>query len=561
MKFLSNSKQKQSGFSLVELNVAIVLFLLSAVAIIGILTFCTAGAKKSTELAQCVQLAQRKMAETICLGADDIKDAAVPAAFPSPFERYAYTVRKIKPTDTRLSDFVEVCVTVKSPTGTKTELVTLKNSKEAPSTWAKLFSKKNARNADVKKIIQTKDGGYLVIISFNYPGKSSRPWILKLNPDGSVAWEKEYDVGRGFHNLTSVCENEDGSFTAIGTSDKFGGDRECGWIIKLNPDGSTAWEKLYGTRGATTANYLNTIQRTSDGGYIASGDICYDYYSSYKKTRGWQDGWVVKFRSDGSIQWQKAYGGSETDMIHSARQTSDGGYIMTIYDSSSGAAWTSRLCVMKLNSDGSVSWQKKYEGVDASSSQILQTDNGDYTVMGQARDTNNKICPWIAKLTSNGNIKWQKLYGRETYGNYKRIFSLEPTSDGSYIAAGGFQIATKVGSYFRSNREAWILKIDSNGYPVWQKALGSPLVAEGYGGWDEGKFAQQISDGGYIMGGPYDDQVARKTEGWVVKFDSKGNTTLNPGAVMIDTTTPVYNASISPRNNNLTVINTNATSR
>ncbi|HXK91883.1 MAG TPA: hypothetical protein PLA75_07400, partial [Bacteroidales bacterium] len=43
---------------------------------------------------------------------------------------------------------------------------------------------------------------------------------------------------------------------------------------------------------------------------------------------GGGDYWVVKLDSSGTIQWQKCLGGTDNDEAKSIQQTSDGGYIV-----------------------------------------------------------------------------------------------------------------------------------------------------------------------------------------------------------------------------------------
>ena len=41
------------------------------------------------------------------------------------------------------------------------------------------------------------------------------------------------------------------------------------WIVKLDQSGNIEWQNTIGGSGA---DYLNTIQQTSDGGYIVGGN-------------------------------------------------------------------------------------------------------------------------------------------------------------------------------------------------------------------------------------------------------------------------------------------------
>ena len=64
-----------------------------------------------------------------------------------------------------------------------------------------------------------------------------------------------------------------------------------------------------------------------DGGYIVSG------YSSSNDgdltlNHGDYDCWVVKLNSIGSMEWQKSFGGTGIDVANSILQSSDSGFII-----------------------------------------------------------------------------------------------------------------------------------------------------------------------------------------------------------------------------------------
>ena len=77
------------------------------------------------------------------------------------------------------------------------------------------------------------------------------------------------------------------------------------------------WKKSYGGYGSEQAK---SVQQTIDGGYIiagntssSSGDVTYNY--------GNDDYWIVKLDKNGTIEWQKSYGGSQDDYAVSIKQT------------------------------------------------------------------------------------------------------------------------------------------------------------------------------------------------------------------------------------------------
>ena len=119
---------------------------------------------------------------------------------------------------------------------------------------------------------------------------------------------------------------------------------------------------------------LYSIQQTSDGGYIVAGET-----HSFGDEYG--DIWVIKLDSSGNISWQKTYGGSNHDYANSIQQTSDGGYVVVGYIIPEIEA---RLGVLKLDSNGDILWQKTYQaGGNSVGGYLQQTEDGGYILTGQ----------------------------------------------------------------------------------------------------------------------------------------------------------------------------------
>lgn len=81
------------------------------------------------------------------------------------------------------------------------------------------------------------------------------------------------------------------------------------------------WQKCL---GGSKSDDINSIQQTTDGGYIAAGfTISKDGDVSGK--HGTYDAWIVKLAKTGDIEWQKCLGGSDEERANDIRQTTDGG--------------------------------------------------------------------------------------------------------------------------------------------------------------------------------------------------------------------------------------------
>src|SRR4249919_186749 len=119
------------------------------------------------------------------------------------------------------------------------------------------------------------------------------------------------------------------------------------------------------TLGGNGDDQLGGLWPTTDGGMVLGGRS-YSYISGEKteNNRGIDDYWVVKLNREGNIEWQRTFGGTDVDEILALQQTSDGGYILTGKSVSSPSADKAEnkgvfdFWVIKLNSFGSVEWQK-----------------------------------------------------------------------------------------------------------------------------------------------------------------------------------------------------------
>lgn len=247
------------------------------------------------------------------------------------------------------------------------------------------------------------------------------------------------------------------------------------------------------------------------------------------------------YSEEKTITWQKMYGGSDEDCAYSIQITDDGGYIIAGYSSSKNIKGVKnhgkRDCyIIKLDSNGNITWQKMYGGSgDDWASSIQQTNDGGYIVTGTSSSEDipglkNKGSSdiYIIKLDYKGNIKWHKMYG----GNGEdEALSAQQTSDGGYIIAGYTNSNNIIGMKYKDEyyEYFYVLKLDSKGDIQWQKLFGGSQM-EGEKEFFESAFSiQQTNDGGYIVTGPSgaNDISGVKNNGncdyFILKLDSDGN--------------------------------------
>ncbi len=416
----------------------------------------------------------------------------------------------------------------------------------APAGWAATYGGTNADSA--LSVRQTRDGGYIMAgETWSSGAGKGDAWVLKLRPDGSVEWQKSYG-GVNWDSASAVQQTADDGYVVAGMTPSFGAGARDSWVLKLRPDGSIEWQKTYGGDGWDEAR---SIQQTSDGGYIVAG------VTQSSDTR-MVDYWVLKLGRDGTVEWQKTYGGDDQDFVTSVRQTRDGGYIMT-GDTWSFGAKAYDLLVLKLRPDGTIEWQKTYGGDfnDAGAS-IRQTGDGGYIVAGDTMSFDlGQGDAWVLKLRPDGAVEWQKAYGGP---GRDFVSSVRQTGDGGYVAAGWT-------AFFDAEDNEilnfLVLKLKLDGTVEWQKTYGR--------GTERAESIQQTRDGGYIVTGLADSLGAvERVDILVLKLRPDGSidpscdlawdTTVSgrdSNAIVKDSNAVVSDTNVDPQDSSATVQDTN----
>jgi hypothetical protein len=361
-------------------------------------------------------------------------------------------------------------------------------------------------------------------------------------------WIKTYDSGEFLYvDAGSIQNTSDGGFVLVGpVHDDSGG--EFTLLMKLDGDGNVQWRKAW------TERFASSVQQTSDGGYLI----------------GYGDG-LMKLDGDGNVQWRETWTGGTGGSI---QQTSDGGYILggtkvTKLDVNGNIQWQKaysgdlaisiqqtfddgyialdRQGVLKLDGDGNVQWHKTLAGTGGISggvTKIRQTSDSGYVIAGTYSFRPGFRDAWILKLDSDGNIQWQNAYGGIDYEGAH--ISVEQTSDGGYIVAGSYIVAEEITI---DSNYAWVLKLDSGGNMEWQKTYGGKVINNP--NWPGFPYVEaiaasaiQTADGGYIaVGRTYHSA-------WVMKLDNNGE---------IPCCTAIKTSNITVRKTSATITNTDVT--
>ena len=319
----------------------------------------------------------------------------------------------------------------------------IKTDPNGDSQWQKTFG---GSETDMGySVQQTIDGGYLIAGSTNSFGTGAVDvFLIKTEPNGSSQWQKTFGGGSNDYGR-SVRQTSDGGYVIAGWTWSFGAGNWDVYLIKTDPNGNSQWQKVFGGSGGDSGY---SVQQTSDGGYIIAG-------TTNSFGAGSKDVYLIKTEPNGNSQWQKTFGGSGTEYGSSVQQTSDGGYIIAGNTDSFGAG-DYDVYLLKTDPNGTMQWQKTFGGSKHDSSlSVQQTSDGGYIIVGTTYSFGAGYADvYLIRTEPNGNSQWQKTFG-ESGGDSG--YSVQQTSDGGYIIAGSTQ------SFGAGYLDVYLIKLCSEG--------------------------------------------------------------------------------------------------
>ena len=156
-----------------------------------------------------------------------------------------------------------------------------------------------------------------------------------------------------------------------------------------------------------------------------------------------------------------------------------------------------------------IEWFKTYGGLylDEAISLQLAVDGGFLAAGYSYNSSTGGSDIYLIKTDSNGELIWQKAYGGsgDDWAN-----CIQPTNDGGYIIAGGSDESQA------ENNDVYLIKIDAQGQLLWQRTYGGS-------GSEEANHIIQTGDGDYFMIGWTNSFGAGYDDIYMLKVNSIGD--------------------------------------
>ena len=317
--------------------------------------------------------------------------------------------------------------------------------------------------------------------------------MLFGGPSGSGSWVSVLG-GTGTDEGASVAVSADGSIYVCGTTSSVGSGGKDIFLAKFDSSGTIQWQRAIGGTGTDEGA---SVAVSADGSIYVCGS------TNSEGAEGYRDIFFTKFDSSGNIQWQKAIGGTGSDEGASVAVSADG----SIYVCGNTNA---KLFLSRHNSYGDPIFRKTTEGKSYTYGYSIAT-YGNYVYT--CGTTNNPGVTGydilIVAYNSSGDFQWQRILGGST-NESDQAKSIAVSADGSIYVCGH---TSSTGS---GDDDIFLAKFDNSGRNNrWQRAIGGT-------GSDKGASVAVSADGSIYVCGTTSSVGSGGKDIFLAKYNSSG---------------------------------------
>ena len=286
-----------------------------------------------------------------------------------------------------------------------------------------------------RETIELRSGGFAMVGSTqstdgDFSERNTEDWdlfLMKFSEEGEPIWTKTYGGSADDFGF-SLVETQEGGFVLVGYSNSMDGDVPATkgyhdhWIIKVDATGKVLWKKSFGYSGH---DHAYNVIATQDGGYFFNGFLDVTASSGQGNTgksakvarHGVGEFWCHKMDTNGNIQWQRYFGGTNNDRSYDAIQTSEGNFLLVGTSESddldvSNPKGSYDIWVVMLSPFGELLWEKSFGGslVDEAS-RVIEDSFGNFRIIGNSHSSDEDISQpkgqsdvWQITIDKNGQL-------------------------------------------------------------------------------------------------------------------------------------------------------------
>jgi len=266
--------------------------------------------------------------------------------------------------------------------------------------WTKTFGTNASEEA--MSVENMDNGDYLIVgNSVDSLSGNSSTSVWHISGTGSLFWQKQYSIFPvSYGNVIKATGM--GTYIICGKSFNTTNNDNEAYMMAIDENGDVLWCKGY--NGATGYDDgLRAVTPAPDGGYLLTGD-------SYSTATHDYNVLAIKTDSSGNAQWIKTYASTNNSRGYGAYRLGNG-YI--IGGQMVGVGSQADMLMMKIDDAGGLVWEKTYGGsmIDFIHS-FVQQDNT-FVLVGESQSfsVDNSFDAYVVRTDTTGNVLSSLLYG------------------------------------------------------------------------------------------------------------------------------------------------------
>jgi hypothetical protein len=272
--------------------------------------------------------------------------------------------------------------------------------------------------------------------------------------------------GTGSDVADGVASAADGSAYVVGITDSFsidpfGNPSPRIFVVKFATDGSLSWQRIW---NGTTIRGLGR----PDVAVSADASV---YITGITADNG-GDAVLLKFDSNGTLLWERTWGGAQSDAGLAVATAPDGSAYITGSETSFGSGFGQ--FVVKFDSAGNLVWQRIADRVNGNAVAVAP-DGSVYAAGTTPRDDIGNFDMVVLKITAAGTLVWQRTYSAGDVVDPRGRMAAGP--DGSIVIAGAIQAPRQQ----FVDIAALIVKLTSDGALVFDRQFAGRVSETGDG--------------------------------------------------------------------------------
>lgn len=358
------------------------------------------------------------------------------------------------------------------------------------TTWTRTFGVENPEVA--RQVRQLSDGGFVMAgwLSDRPRRGNIQAMLIRTDEAGNEIWRKDYG-DTGDDRAMCVRATSDDGIVFLGYTRSYGAGDYDAWLVKTDSDGNELWSRTFGD---SQTQLGKSLQETADGGFALFASHATGEPAPYEV-----DTWFIRTDSEGNEVWRQTYEGMwPWGTGHTIQETSDGGFVLFLYDAPDIENCEQNVVLLKTDALGNEQFRSVYGCEDhvVYPCSIVETREGGYMMAIRSRPEDSFVFEgFLMKSDSEGKQLWRKLIGAETE-SYPR--DLLETSDGDLLVTG-----QRLG-------DTWLVKTDSEGEKLWEMLIGGDSSDAGWG-------MVEARDGGVVIAGETESYGAGREDAWLIK--------------------------------------------